>query len=82
MKTNDPYFQAFDMVIGYDSKTLSPKKKFPIPKTESLTMALIPGLATYVAYTSESILMFLFAAFIWAFFVYVHVAIYMKECRK
>lgn len=79
MKSNDPYFRTFDTVIGYDSKTFSPKKKFPISKTESLTMALMPGLTTYVAYTSESILMFLLAAFLWAFFVYVHIAVYMSE---
>lgn len=82
MKTNDPYFQAFDTVIGYDSTTFTPKKKFPISKGESLSMALMPGLTTYAAYTSESILMLLFAAFMWAFFVYVHVTVYVNECRK
>ena len=82
MKTNDPYFQAFDKVIGYDSKTLSPKKKFPISKTESLTMALMPVLVTYAGYTSENALILLLAAFLWAFFAYVHVTVYINECRK
>ena len=80
MKSNDPYFQAFDMVIGYDSKTLSPKKKFPITKLESLVLSLIPMSATYAACLTGNPIAYVFSAFLWLSFIYIHVAVYMNEC--
>lgn len=82
MKTNDPYFQAFDMVIGYDSKTFSPKKKFPITKLESLVLAVIPIATTVAAYEASNALAYCFAGLQWALFAYVHVTVYINECRK
>ena len=79
MKSNDPYFQAFDMVIGYDSKTFAPKKKFPITKLESLVLAVIPVATTVVAYEANNALAYCFSVLLWAFFVYVHIAVYMSE---
>lgn len=80
MNSNDPYFQAFDMVIGYDSKTFSPKKKFPITKLESLVLSLIPVSTTYAAYITGNPIAYVFSAFLWLSFIYVHVAVYMNEC--
>lgn len=79
MKTNDPYFQAFDMVIGCDSKTFSPKKKFPITKLESLVLAAIPIATTVAAYEASNALAYCFAGLQWAFYVYAHIAVYMSE---
>lgn len=80
MKFNDLYFQAFDEEIGYDSKTFSLKKKFPITKLESLVLSLIPLSATYAACLTENPIAYVFSAFLWLFFIYIHVAVYMNEC--
>ena len=73
MKSNDPYFRTFDTVIGYDSKTFSLKKKFPITKLESLVLLIIPLTNTYAAYLTGNLIAYVFSAFFMA-------VLYLRTC--